>query len=147
METTNTEILIEIPLDFPYKTNDKQLQEKIEELAWGVVKTTHENLTHKYSAIAQIGLIEMGNRSNAKNSQFSKRTTLFSLSFSVVAISFSFIAVYFANKDDKADTIWQKNQLDSYNQMTIELKELNKQVDSLTTFIQTYDKTIKSNGK
>ena len=147
METTNIEIPIEIPLDFPYKINDKLLQEKVGELAWGVVKTTDSNFTHKYSAIAQIGLIEMGNRSNAKNSKFSKRTTLFSLSFSIIAISFSFIAVYFANKDDKADTIWQNNQLDSYNQMTIELKELNKQVDSLTILIETNAKAFKSNGK
>ena len=137
MENINTEIPIEIPLNFPYKISDKLLEEKVEELAWGVVKTTHANLTHKYSAIAQIGLIEMSNRSNARNSNFAKRTTILGLLVSVVAISFSFIAVYYANKDDKADTIWQKNQLDSYNQMTLELKEMNKKIDSLTNIIAT----------
>ncbi|MDI9882422.1 hypothetical protein [Flectobacillus longus] len=147
METKNTEIPIEIPLDFPYKTSDKLLQEKVEELAWGVVKTTHTNLTYKYSAIAQIGLIEMRNRSNAKNSKFAKRTTLFSLFFSIAAILCSFIAVYFAYKDDETDTVWQNNQLDSYNQMTIELKELNKKIDSLTIIMKTSTKVIKSEGK
>ncbi len=131
MGADTPEIPIEIPLDFPYKTNDALLQKKVEELAWGIVKTKHESYTKKYSAIAQIGLIEMGNRSNAKNSSFSKKTTLFGLFFSIIAIIFSLTAVYYANKDDRTDATWQKNQLDSYNQMTAELKELNKKIYSL----------------
>jgi hypothetical protein len=148
MEKTEKEIGIEIPLDFPFKSTDKILEAKIEELALAIVTTNEKSFGQKYSAITQIGLIEMGNRSNAKNSRFSKLATLFSLSFSIVAISFSFIAVCFANKDDKADTIWQKKQLDSYTQMTNELKELNLKIESLTIILGTKDeKTIKSEGK
>ena len=144
------EIPIEISLDFPYKICDKLLKEKIEELSWGVVKTNNPNLADKYSSIAQIGLIEMGNRSAARNSKaqigliemgnrsaarnskFTKTATSVNILLTFIAITFSFVSVYFANKDDNADGEWQKNQLKSYNQMTIELRKLNKKIDSLT---------------
>ncbi len=130
-ENINTEIPLEIPLGFPNKIIDSLLEKTVRELASGIVTTTIVNFTHKYSALAQIGIIEMGNRSNTKNSGFAKRITIWSLAVGTAAVLLSSVSVFYANKDDDADIIWQKNQLDSYNQMTLELKELNKKIDSL----------------
>jgi hypothetical protein len=57
----------------------------------------------------------------------SKNVSIVSIILSGFALISSFTAVYYANKDDKADTIWQKEQIQ-------ELKKVNSNLEKQILF-------------
>ena len=125
------ENLMEVPIGFPKLTADKVLLDKIVEMSNNIVITTNNSLVHKYSALAQLGLTELSNRENNRNSKFFRNMTIISSVLSFVAILCSSMCIYYADKDDKADTMWQENQMKYYKTITEELKETNLKIDSI----------------
>ena len=125
------ENLMEVPIGFPKLTAYKVLLDKIVEMSNNIVITTNNSLVHKYSALAQLGLTELSNRENNRNSKFFRNMTIISSVLSFVAILCSSMCIYYADKDDKADTMWQENQMKYYKTITEELKETNLKIDSI----------------
>jgi hypothetical protein len=136
---------LEFPLNYPYCYNDEQLKEKIKEISNAIIFVKKVDLVHKYSAFAQIGLNELNNRQFEKEQDFFKtqaeqsnkntkksfNLSLLGLTFSIMAIILSGISVYFSNKDDKADTQWQKMQKELFEQEIKEQQKNNKLLEEL----------------
>lgn len=129
---------------FPKDKSTEDLEKFISDLSVVYYKSLDKIALQKYSYVLQIGLSELQNRKNQKSEETSKRYALIGIGLTTVAILLSTCSIYYSDKDDKADTVWMKEQIEQYQEMNKNLIKINSNLEKSIINNTTKGKSDKS---
>ncbi len=104
------------PANYPKGCTDEQIEKFIDDCSKHLYTGTHESISNVSSWI-NLGQNELQRRILRKSAEESSWTTKIIIFIAVISLVLSFAAIYFTIKTVKSEDQWQKDEINSLQQI------------------------------